>query len=232
MSANLMELTRSTSPGSPAAPNGVTVGAAVSPAAPQVLDAAAAAAASRLTPAPTTAAMATHLRRVLGVHELRQPNDINDKDQRKGDLTIEGLFREGKTILDVGITHPTIDTYINTQSSEAPRGSAANKMAANKNRRAHNIIEEKGLDIDFKAITFTTFGGFGEGTHELIKEVTKDTDWSLNDPWVKPNPKSHAYLTFGFALARANARMLLHADSRRRSAKNRVRTTRPQSATS
>ena len=91
---------------------------------------------------------------------------------------------------------------------------------------------QKGLDIGFKAITFTTFGGFGEGTHELIKEVTKDTDWSLNDPWVKPNPKSHAYLTFGFALARANARMLLHADSRRRSAKNRVRTTRPQSATS
>ena len=80
--------------------------------------------------------------------------------------------------------------------------------------------------------TSATFGGFGEGTHEFIKEVTKDTDWSLNDPWVKPNPKSHAYLTFGFALARANARMLLHADSRRRSAKNRVRTTRPQSATS
>ena len=41
-------------------------------------------------------------------HELRQPNDINDKDQRKGDLTIEGLFHEGKTILGVGIAHPTI----------------------------------------------------------------------------------------------------------------------------
>ena len=67
MSANLMELTRSTSPGSPATPNGVTVEATGAPAAPQVLDAAAAAAASRLTPAPTTAAMATHLRRVLGV---------------------------------------------------------------------------------------------------------------------------------------------------------------------
>ena len=70
MSANRIELTRSTSPGSPAAPNGVTVGAAVSPAAPQVLDAGAAAAASRLTPAPTTAAMATHLRRVLGVGDV------------------------------------------------------------------------------------------------------------------------------------------------------------------
>jgi len=93
------------------------------------------------------------------------------------------------------------------------RGSAANKMAANKNRRAHNIIEEKGLDIDFKAITFTTFGGFGEGTHELIKEATKDTDWSLNDPWVKPNPKSHAYLTFGFALARRLCRLPSAADT-------------------
>ena len=88
--------------------------------------------------------------------------------------------------------------------------------------------QEKDLDIDFKAITFTTFGGFGEGTHELIKEMTNDTDWNFNDPWVKPSPKSHAYLTFGFALARANARMLLHADS---SAKNRVRTTRPRSTT-
>ena len=142
------------------------------------------------------------------------------------------MLAQRKTILDVGITHPTIDTYINTQSSEAPRGSAANKMAASKNRRAHKIIKDKGLDIDFKAITFSTFGGFGEGTHELIKKATSDTDWNPNDPWVKPSPKSHAYLTFGFALARANARMLLHADSRRRSAKNRVRTTRPQSATS
>ena len=44
------------------------------------------------------------------------------------------------------------------------------------------------------------------------------------DPWVKPSPKAHAYLTFGFALARANARMLLHVDAKRRSARNRVRT--------
>ena len=72
------------------------------------------------------------------------------------------------------------------------------------------------------SIQYPIIGGFGEGTHELIKEATNDTEWSPNDPWVKPSPKSHAYLTFGFALARANARMLLHADSRRRSAKNRV----------
>ena len=35
------------------------------------------------------------------------------------------------------------------------------------------------MDIDFKAITFSTFGGFGEGTHELIKKATSDTDWNL-----------------------------------------------------
>ena len=49
------------------------------------------------------------------------------------------------------------------------------------------------------------------------------------DPWVKPGPKAHAYLVFGFALARANARMLLNADAKRRSSKNAVRTSRPRS---
>ena len=73
----------------------------------------------------------------------------------------------------LGLNRVTIDTYINTQSSEAPRGSAANKMAAGKNRRAHKIIEDKGLDIDFKAITFSTFGGFGEGTHEAYPSSSR-----------------------------------------------------------
>ena len=36
-------------------------------------------------------------------------------------------------------------------------------------------------------------------------------------------------LVFGFALARANARMLLNADAKRRSSKNAVRTSRPRS---
>ena len=46
------------------------------------------------------------------------------------------------------------------------------------------------------------------------------------DPWARPGPKSHAYLQLGFALARANARMLINADASRRGANNRVRTSR------
>ena len=46
--------------------------------------------------------------------------------------------------------------------------------------------------------------------------------------WVKPGPKSHAYLLFGFTLARANARMLINAEAKRRSARNSVRASRPQ----
>ena len=51
--------------------------------------------------------------------ELRQPGEWG---KRKGDLTAIDLFSEGKTILDIGITHPTIDTYINQSSSDAPLG--------------------------------------------------------------------------------------------------------------
>ena len=44
-----------------------------------------------------------------------------------------------------------------------------------------------------------------------------------------PEPKAHAYLLFGFTLARANARMLINAEAKRRSARNSVRASRPQS---
>ena len=39
----------------------------------------------------------------------------------------------------------------------------------------------------------------------------------------------HAYLLFGFTLARANARMSINAASKRSSAKNAVRTSRSRS---
>ena len=55
--------------------------------------------------------------------------------------------------MDVGITHPTIDSSVNHLSSEV-RGAAANRYAAAKDRRANATIEAKGLDISFLAITF------------------------------------------------------------------------------
>eukprot|EP01043_Picozoa_sp_COSAG02_P035171 COSAG02_NODE_2503_length_8671_cov_20.133108_3_plen_65_part_00 len=45
-------------------------------------------------------------------------------------------MHDGETVLDVGITHPTIDTYINNSSSGAASGSAANIYANNKCRSA------------------------------------------------------------------------------------------------
>ena len=51
----------------------------------------------------------------------------------------------------------------------------------------------------------------------------------VTSPWVRPTPKQHAYLLFGFTLARANARMLINAASKRSSAKNAVRTSRSRS---
>ena len=44
--------------------------------------------------------------------------------------------------------------------------------ATSKDRRAHRIIEEKGLNIRFKAITFGTYGAFGTATHKLIATAT------------------------------------------------------------
>ena len=139
-----------------------------------------------------------------------------------------GLFEDGATILDVGITHPTIDSSISSLSSKV-RAAGANAYAAAKDRRANKIIEEKGLSIGFKAITFGTYGAFGKATHKLIASATANTPRPVFSPWVRPSPKQHAYLLFGFCLARANARMLINAASKRSSAKNAVRASRPRS---
>ena len=98
-------------------------------------------------------------------------------------------------------------------------------------RPRHAICNIEYEDIDFRAITFTSYGGFGTSTHALINKMTSEAYPCDFDPWRRPGPKTHAYLRFGFALARANARMLLHADSKRRSSQNRVRTSRSRSPT-
>ena len=116
-------------------------------------------------------------------------------------------------------------------SSEATRGTAANIYANAKNKSANKIIHDKNLDIEFQAITFSTYGGFGSSAHTLIKKMTAEACPYDFDPWARPGPKSHAYLQLGFALARANARMLINADASRRSAHNRVRTSRLRSPT-
>ena len=54
--------------------------------------------------------------------------------------------------------------------SSKVRAAGANAYAATKDRRANKIIEEKGLNIGFKAITFGTYGAFGKSTHLVISD--------------------------------------------------------------
>ena len=53
-------------------------------------------------------------------------------------------------------------------------------------RRAKKIINDKKLDIDFKAITFGTYGAFGSSTHSLIEKATADAQESVFCPWGAP----------------------------------------------
>ena len=47
-------------------------------------------------------------------------------------------------------------------------------MYANaKDKSANKIITGKGLDIEFRAITFSAYGGFGASTHDLTKKKTE-----------------------------------------------------------
>ena len=154
------------------------------------------------------------------VHELRASS--TDRSQRKGDITATGLHEDGlPTILDVGITYPLVDTNI-TNKSTVERGFAANRYASRKNDNANAIIDNGNLPYHFSAITFGTFGAFGNGTWSLINtacdEATHPNALDDYDPWSLPGPKRDFILSLGFALQRANSNMLRRADERRRQA--------------
>ena len=87
--------------------------------------------------------------------------------------------------------------------------------------RTHNeIIRTKSLDYTYKSITFGTFGAFGSGTWDVIERAcdprTHPDAAGDYDPWRRPTPKRDFILSLGFALQRANVRMLRGSSLRRR----------------
>jgi hypothetical protein len=155
------------------------------------------------------------------VRELRASS--SDRSRRKGDLKVDELNADGRqTLLDVGITYPLIDTYI-TNKSTVERGFAANKYGSRKDKDYNAIISAKNLDLHYQSVTFGTFGSFGTGTWSVITKACDPASHPKavddDNPWNAPGPKRDFMLSLGFALQRANSRMLRNADRRRRSAR-------------
>ena len=156
------------------------------------------------------------------VRELRASS--TDRSRRKGDLKVDELNADGRqTILDVGITYPLIDTYL-TNKSTVERGFAANAYGNRKDKDYATIIKSKNLDLHYKSVTFGTFGSFGSGTWSVITVAcdpsTHPRACDDYNPWNSPGPKRDFTLSLGFALQRANSRMLRNADKRRRLARS------------
>ena len=132
---------------------------------------------------------------------------------------MDELNADGRqTILDVGITYPLIDTYL-TNKSTVERGFATNAYGNRKDKDYGAII-----NLHYKSVTFGTFGSFGSGTWSVISVACDpSTHPRASDdynPWNSPGPKRDFTLSLGFALQRANSRMLRNADKRRRLARS------------
>ena len=157
------------------------------------------------------------------MHELRASS--SDRSQKKGDLLLnEPLVRGNgeEALIDVGITHPLIDTYLNNKS-KGERGFAANKYAARKDKAYNEIFKKKNLKIDYHSFTMDTYGGFGTSTWNVINLLCDPSTHPLANedysPWNYPGPKRDFVLAIGFALQKGNAKMIRNADKRRRSAR-------------
>ena len=103
-------------------------------------------------------------------------------------------------------------------------GFAANAYGNRKDKDYATIIKSKNLDLHYKSVTFGTFGSFGSGTWSVISvacdPLTHPRASDDYNPWNSPGPKRDFTLSLGFALQRANSRMLRNADKRRRLARS------------
>ena len=103
------------------------------------------------------------------------------------------------------------------------RGFAANVYGARKVRDYATIFASKNIDMHYQSVTFGTLGSFGTGTWSVITKACDPTTHpkAIDDdnPWNAPGPKRDFILSLGFALQRANSRMLRNSDRRRRNAR-------------
>ena len=100
------------------------------------------------------------------MHELRTAND--PRSQKQADLLTSGLAANGnETLLDVGRTHPLIDTNLTNQSL-GNRAYAADKYAESKDRRYRRIIIDYNLPYGYKPLCMDTLGAFGTSLWSVI----------------------------------------------------------------
>ena len=126
--------------------------------------------------------------KLASVHELRSTNDPHSLKQ--ADLLTSGLSANGNdTLLDIGRTHPLIDTNLNDQSL-GNRAYAADKYAASKDRRYRRIINDNNLPYGYKSLCMDTLGAFGTSLWSVIDRATDPNTHPKAsgdyDPWRHP----------------------------------------------
>ena len=158
------------------------------------------------------------------VHELRDRSNV-DMSKAKGDLRVDNMLADGlPMIIDFGITHSLRDTYVNTSKSKEERGFGANVYDRVKQRRYNGLMTEKDLHrhLHYRSFTLGTLGSFGASVWGLIDIVCDRNHPHAHDDccgWRDPDPRRRFILSVGFALQRANSRMLRAAHRRRLSAR-------------
>ena len=103
---------------------------------------------------------------------------------KQADLLTSGLSANGNdTLLDIGRTHPLIDTNLNDQSL-GNRAYAADKYAASKDRRYRRIINDNNLPYGYKSLCMDTLGAFGTSLWSVIDRAT-DPNTVTTPTWLR-----------------------------------------------
>jgi hypothetical protein len=125
---------------------------------------------------------------------------IDKPGHRPADVYIPQLFGGKAAALDIAVTCPLQDKYLNSELDPADHYSNSVKHA----KYDEGFI---GLDIDFIPVVLDTFGGFGSEALRALKEIIRRGSARLNLPM--STYKSQCWQRLSLSLQRSNIRMIL-----------------------
>ena len=124
-----------------------------------------------------------------------------------------------ETLVDLGGTHSTIDTYLKNSKSMTERGFGADSYGTRKTKSYTRIIADRRLSFKYVSFTFESYGAFAPSTHKFIAALCgQDRPKHLHNlnPWTDPGPKRDFILSIAAGIQKSNTVVLWQAANRTR----------------
>jgi hypothetical protein len=148
--------------------------------------------------------------RRAGSVALKEPEDLDHRDERRADLLI--TMSCGEILTDVVVRHPNAPSLV-SRAAQAPLAAA---LDAEQYKRARYGDMAESMGAAFSAFAVETYGAFGPQAAELVERIAAYA--RISDCWPSKSVLTGLTNAVAMAIQKGNARVLATGIKRSRAA--------------